>query len=294
MAAQVTDVFRDASQLWRNWQQVFPRCDQRDCRAGRNLWFRLWRKYRGVRMRNTWYCTIDCFEKAAGQLFVEMMEGTLEQPEVKHRVPLGLLMVSRGQLQPEQLGRALEEQRLAGHGKLGHWLQQLGFSTEQQVTASLALQWACPVFPLQGSVIPACAQMLPLPLLEAFRMMPVYYAGATRSLYIGFTEKVDYLMLSHIERMLDCKTQPCVVSPKALARILERLGEKPRASEVRFAAAMDADEMARITRGYVAKLGAEEVRSTAYGDYLWLRLLHGRNATSLLFRRARLLGTAVD
>ena len=235
-------------------------------------------------MRNTWYCTIDCFENAATQTFAEMMTYEPEAPEVKHRVPLGLLMVSRGQLRPEQLRRALEQQRLAGRGKLGHWLQELGFSSEQQVTANLALQWACPVFPLRPGIVPACAWMLPLPLLESFRMLPVHFAPAAHSLYIGFTEKIDYVMLSHIERMLDCKTQPCIVSPQLLEKVLEQLREKPRSREIQFEVAMEPEEMARITRGYVAKLGAEEVRSTAYGHYVWLRLLHQKNATNLLFR----------
>jgi len=264
---------------------MFPPCELPDCRTGHNAWSRLWHRRRGVRMHNTWYCSAECFESGAAQAFAEMLARIAEQSPVKHRVPLGLVMISRGQLSPQHLRVALEAQRVAGRGKLGYWLKELGFSTQQQVTSSLALQWASPVFALRSTFVPGCARILPLPLLESFRMLPVHYVAATHALYIGFAEKIDYVMLSGIEQILDCRTRPCIVNPEALEKILEQLRQRPRSGEIQFHARIEPEEMARITREYATKLGAEEVRSIVCGEYLWLRLVGGRSATSLLFRR---------
>ena len=40
---------------------------------------------------------------------------------------------------------ALEAQRRARYGKIGEWIEKLGFATEKEVTTALALQWGCPV-----------------------------------------------------------------------------------------------------------------------------------------------------
>jgi hypothetical protein len=285
VAAQVADIFRHSVRLRQNWQDMFPRCEHPSCSAAQNLWHRLWHTQRGIRMQNTWYCTPECFENGAAQHFAEMLAQPGEQAPVKHRIPLGLLMISRGQLTSPQLRHALQVQRSAGHGKLGHWLKELGFSGEQQITAGLALQWACPVFALSSSIVPVCVSMLPLPLLESFRMLPVHYVAATRSLYIGFAEKIDYVVLNAIEQMLDCRTHACMVAPGALEDILEQLRQRARPGEICFAAPTDPEEMARITRGYVTRLGAEGVRARACGNYIWLRVRGRRSATSLLFRR---------
>ena len=42
--------------------------------------------------------------------------------------------------------------------------------------------------------------------------------------------------------------------------------------------------MARITCGYVLKLGAEEVRAVACGGHVWVRLSAGPDVANLLFR----------
>ncbi len=76
-----------------------------------------------------------------------------------HRVPLGLVLLSRQQLTAEQLRAGLAAQRSAGRGRIGEWLQTLGFASEQQVTSALARQWSCPVW--RASVLHPGAALRP-------------------------------------------------------------------------------------------------------------------------------------
>jgi hypothetical protein len=62
---------------------------------------------------------------------------------------------------------------LPRYGKIGEWIEKLGFATEQEVTTALALQWGCPV---ASSFDPSAMHSpgsIPLPILEAFQMLPL-------------------------------------------------------------------------------------------------------------------------
>jgi hypothetical protein len=51
------------------------------------------------------------------------LNGRGNAPEIhRHRIPLGLVMLEQGWITSGQLRQALEAQRAAGAGRLGHWL----------------------------------------------------------------------------------------------------------------------------------------------------------------------------
>ena len=61
------------------------------------------------------------------------------------RKPLGQLLLAKGLIQPEQLERALEEQKRSGHQKLlGEVLVEMHMCTEDQITESLAQAYGVP------------------------------------------------------------------------------------------------------------------------------------------------------
>ena len=167
---------------------------------------------------------------------------------------------------------------LRRYGKIGEWIEKLGFATEQEVTTALALQWGCPVassFDLSTIQSPGS---IPLPILEAFQMLPLNYAAATNILYLAFGERVDHAALYAIEKILDCRTQPCVAGRKSIARQLDSMRQLPRPCEVEFGPMNDLAEMARIASSYTARLSPEQVRLSRVGRFIWLRLDVNRDA----------------
>lgn len=277
---------------WDSWfsgmrsrcHQALPRCGERECSLARRTWRRIrWWNAR-IRLHGCWYCAPQCFENAARQCFFRVSAVVVPPARVQHRIPIGLLMLSRGQLTNRQLRSALEAQQASGRHRIGEWMEKLGFATEQQVTAALGLQWACPVLAPGANRDAGCARLLPHRLLERFRMLPVQFVAATRVFHLAFSDGIDYPALYAIEQMLDCRTEPCLVSRSTMDQALERMGHEPRSGDMLFESWRDPAEMARITCGYVLKLGAEDVRIVGCGEYIWVRLEAGREVINLLFQ----------
>lgn len=239
------------------------------------------RRSRGLKMEGDWYCSGECLEAAVRQRLSRLQPWT-PLPR-SYRVPLGLLLVARGQISYQQVRQGLEAQRRAGRGRLGEWMQELGLAREEEVTAALAAQWGCPVFPLAGNRIPECASLLPLALMERYGVLPVHYAAGRRDLYLGCAERREHSLFYAVERMLGCRTHAAVVGGKAMKEILERLHQVARPRELVFGNVRDPAERARITRSYAQRVGAEEVALTQAAELVWVRLSSAQGPTDLLF-----------
>jgi hypothetical protein len=103
--------------------------------------------------------------------------------------------------------------------------------------------------------------------------------GASEAI-LAFGERVDHAALYAIERILDCRTQPCVAGRKSVARKLETMRQLSRPSAVEFGPMNDLAEMARIAASYTARLSPGQVRLCRIGRFIWLRLDVGQNVRS--------------
>jgi Type II secretion system (T2SS), protein E, N-terminal domain len=248
-----------------------PPCALSSCSRAQSLWQRLRRQPTGAFLQDVFYCKPQCMESALiGQL--SQLRGMASTPQRMNRIPLGLMMVARGTLTHLEVRAALEAQRRARHGKIGEWIEKLGFATEQEVTSALALQWGCPVASsFDPSMIQAVGN-IPLPILEAFQMLPFNLVAATNTLYIAFGERVDHAALYAIGKILQCRTQPCVAGRKIVARQLDLMRQLPRPADVEFGPISDLAEMRRIAASYTSRLSPEQVRIVRVGKFIWLRL----------------------
>ena len=283
-----TAYFNSLSLAWRQfWLRRAPRCELRDCIGSRSLWLRVRGQSRRVMIAGAWYCLDGCLERVLSEALRRNLSA-VKRRTGPHRVPLGLQLLSRDQLTAEQLRAALAAQRAAGRGRIGEWLQALGFVTEQQVTAALARQWSCPVL-LGENLAPQPARTFEIPgtLLEAFAIVPVDYVAATRTLFIAFSEGIDYSVLYAIEQMLGCRTEPCLAVPSHLRCSLQALVAHGGESDLVFDRTADVAELARIVRSYCLRVSASEIRVATCGARIWVRLLRpGRRPLDLLFRLA--------
>jgi hypothetical protein len=266
------------------WRSHLPRCANSACQVRHRVWRKLWQRHWGVYVHEDWYCSPQCLDWALEKKLASHGNTPTTIAPVRHRIPLGLMMLSRGQLTNTQLRSALEAQRLQG-GRLGDWLGKLGYATEQQITAALGLQWACPVLPLLSAGEMQYARMLPSCLLQHFRMWPIRFVAQTKMLYIAFSEKVDYGALQAIGQTLGCNTGACLATDGDMRCVLERLESERFNNEFLFESVSDPAEMARIAGGYVLKLGVRRVRMAFCGEHIWLRLQAGQEYTDLLFHR---------
>jgi hypothetical protein len=226
-----------------------------------------------VQLEGSRYCIEHCLERALGEALYRV-RSLAERPAPAHRVPLGLQLLSRQQLTFEQLRSALDAQRSAGRGRIGEWLQKLGFVAEPQITAALARQWSCPVLRQDYSQSkPGGTPQIPVALLQNFFMIPIHFVESAAILHLAFGDRPDYSALYAIEKMLDCRTEHCLASPGFVRSRLQSLSLRRNQAEAVFDCPADGSEFARIVRSYCSRLAPSEIRLAACGPFLWVRLL---------------------
>jgi Type II secretion system (T2SS), protein E, N-terminal domain len=261
-------------------------CENQNCPFKTTLRKFLQRRHNeGVFLQGRWYCSLDCFEHGITPVFAELIKHHDEPLPRQHRIPLGLMLLGRGAINESQLKTALQVQRTEGTERLGHWLVRLGVVSDQDVSAALAAQWGCAVFPLEHDRrYRECSHMLPLALLESSRMLALHYLPANQWLYLGFSENIDHTAIYSIERLLSSRTQPCVVSESAMKQAMDEIRGMSHPREIVFETLRTAAEMARTIRDYAVNLDAQELLLARPRHFLWARLKASGHAWDLMFR----------
>lgn len=268
----MTAPFHLLHEAWHEvWRRAAPACQRCDAVRPRSGWQRMHLRSSGVRLHGVRYCGTECLRQAVLEMIEQSRPAQRRTAIASHRVPLGLVMLSRQQLSSEQLRSALEAQRKAGGGKIGEWLQQLGFASELEVTAGLARQWGCPLLRCEDSNLQADhCPAIPLALLESFQMIPVEAGESNRTLLIAFSGGVDHTALYAIERMLGYHTEPCLIPGSRLRQGLLTLAGIRVSDDVVFDRVEDS-ECAQIIGSYAAKLAARDIRLARCGKHIWAR-----------------------
>ena len=187
---------------------LFTMCSNPGCGSG---WLKLWRSRAVPVFEGGWSCSGACtalLVEAALRREVEARGTAVETHH--HRVPLGLAMLEQGWITNPQLRLALDAQKTAGGGRLGHWLVRQQGVNEQLVTRALGLQWSCPVLGLELHDPEGLTALLPRFFIDAFGALPLRVA-AERILYLGFEARLDPVLALAVERMTGLRVESGVV-----------------------------------------------------------------------------------
>ncbi|MGH9414639.1 MAG: hypothetical protein ACRD0Y_12995 [Terriglobales bacterium] len=253
----------------RRWNCMGPDCAERE---GLRSWCKLPPR---IQLQQGWCCGPECLEAAIALQARRLLRQIASRSPRPHRIPIGLLLLSHGQITQPQLRTALQSQQLHG-GRLGEWLVRQGAVSEAAIAAAVGLQWARPTFPLaETHAWRQYCGWVPLALLEALGMLPLYFAPSRRSLFVGFTQVVDSTALAALQLMLECKPLACIIADTAFTAALEELRNTPVKNGIEHVALTDVDgpaEIASITRQYARVAGARQIRIAAAGGYVWVRI----------------------
>jgi len=254
------------------WGKAPHKCGARGCAHIASTWSRLRSRRARICLHGVQYCVPECLEQAL-HAALRTAQPTAPKKGSAHRIPLGLQLLSRKQVTESQLREALAGQRAAGRGRIGDWLLEMGFASEQQITAALARQWSSPVLQTRTSPLnPALLPQIPKILLNLFQMVPVSFVTATTTLHIAFADGVDHSVLYAIERMLDCRTEHCVVPPSLLRESLLAIGERRSSTDFIFERVSSISELVSIVCNYAVRVSAREIRVATCPPYNWVRL----------------------
>jgi len=247
-------------------------CSNPKCASG---WLRLWRARQAPVFEGGWLCGPQCAKVCVRTAVLRELEGHNQPPAVhRHRVPLGLLLLSQRAITQPQLRAALARQKISG-GRLGMWLEREHGIAERLITRGLATQWGCPVLTLENHSPEKVAPLVPRLLIDALGFLPLRRAG-TALLYVGFEDRVDHCVNFAIERMTGLRVVAGVVDGRDFAAAhLRLLGAAfPPA---RMVEAAGVDSLAGTFTRILEETKPVEARLVRMRDYFWLRMWKRRD-----------------
>ena len=121
-------------------QQVFPQCASADCPRRSHMFPVYWMRSSGTEFDGRWYCSADCLQRSVRLAVQNHISRFLFERPRTYRLPLGLLLVNRGQITYAQLKEALRLQRQSG-GRLGNWLRQMNATSHSVPGWNVTSTW---------------------------------------------------------------------------------------------------------------------------------------------------------
>jgi hypothetical protein len=266
------------------WKDLVVRCGSPNCGLRLKVQPALLARFRGIQFERRWYHEPACLKDDLLARLRSLLSVGTASPR-QHRIPIGLLLVKRGVITPEDLRAALRLQRQAGVGNIGYWLQQVTNLDEEHLCAALSQQWGCPVFPLEGHTAPLLARNAPpYLLLESARAVPAFATLNGHEWHIAFSERIDHTLLYAWEQILQCKTYPCVARGSAVNEALELSQKRITRKEICFDSVRDPLEMASTICSYASQMDARQIKVERAVGHIWAALFQSNARRDLLFR----------
>lgn len=269
------DEYLPGAQAWsavqRRQASVAQRiCASDECAGG---WKMPWKNRRRPLFECQWGCSSQCLERIIrkslrrerGDVPISMQDNCAH----RHRVPLGLVMLAQGWITQVQLRKALDAQRSAGEGRIGEWLVRESGIGAAQVTRALAMQWSCPVLPMDGFTPSAMALAMPRVFIEDLGLLPLRVAGS-RILYLAFNHRLDASAAFALEKMSGLKVESGLMDEIQFDAARSRLIES-RFVEVTHGTASDADVLAAKIAAALEQMEPVDARVVRVHKRYWLR-----------------------
>jgi hypothetical protein len=190
------------------------------------------------------------------------------------RMPLGLILLSRGWISHRELQDALAAQRRAGHGRIGEWLHRLHGVSEVTVAKGLAIQWSCAVLPSGMPGLEPAPALIPAFLRKHYDFA-LWRQGPDASLYLAGKYRPEHAAARALEHILREPVHAAFIEDSAWccaemdATDATQLETPELESPGRDGVAAHISELIERVRPYDARL-------VRVHDHLWLRMWAGK------------------
>ena len=257
-----------------DWKGTFEP-QRRDCGNPEcsMAWAKPWKSRRRPIFEDQWGCGAKCLQtlirSAVRREVGEGVNSFAAAVPHRHRVPLGLVMLAQGWITHPQLRKALDEQRAAGGGKIGDWLQQGCGLSPETVTRGLSVQWSCPVLGIEGFAPKAMALVMPRVLIEEYAMLPLRLPRS-RALHVAFEDRLDASASFSLQQMTGLKVESGLLPAAEFAAARERLLECSFVPAVREQM-RDSEQMTTRIGELLEERQPVAARLVRVHEHFWLR-----------------------
>jgi hypothetical protein len=115
-------------------------------------------------------------------------------------------------------------------------------------------------------------------------MIPVHHLPASQHLYMAFVDRINYSALYAVDKMLECRTEPCLAVQSQVLQALNELRSRPHPVDILVASITDRRDLASTVLAHVLSVGATDVKVSGFDDFIWVRSLSPSGYTDMLFQ----------
>lgn len=267
--------------IQRSLSKMSATCSLDRCHS-RQMFRRIPGGRQGIQLGHLWYCSVDCFVEAASPMLAQFSSRRVVEMPRAPRLSLGLALLSKGHLTPEQLRIASSQSERCGES-LDATVARLGLVTDKQLAAARSAQWGYPVLAREhiGHIVQTD---IPHTILDAFSAVPFHYSPVARRILLGFVFRVEHVILEVIESITACRAEACFVTPSDLAEQSERLARLAGYDEIPVQDRCTPDQMARTLGRTAVDISAREARLACCKNHIWARLAGKSRTIDVIFR----------
>lgn len=133
---------------------------------------------------------------------------------------IGELLLKEKIITPEQLRKAIEEQKIMG-GRLGSTMVNLGFIKEQELINFLSKQYGVPAVNLhEFEIDPKVSRLVPFEICDKYNAIPINRAGST--LIVAMADPSNIFAIDDIKFLTGYNVEVVVASEAAIKDAIER------------------------------------------------------------------------
>ncbi|UFS72220.1 Flp pilus assembly complex ATPase component TadA [Geomonas sp. RF6] len=175
---------------------------------------------------------------------------------------IGEFLIANGDIKPEQLADALEQQKGTGK-RLGKLLVELGYTTEGQIVAALHHTLGIDCVDLKNCVVHREALLLvPKDLAEKKHLVPLRVEG--RRLLVAMVDPLDYMTIQEISFRSGLTVAPLVAAESVIHDLMEKYyGSSARIVELLTTLPADEVEAIKEVRLDAVQQGRDEIIDAA-------------------------------
>lgn len=247
---------------------IFPACVNPHCTSG---WLHLWRSRSSPVIEDGWSCSPGCTRAWIAELVHRERMGQSQRVAMhRHRVPIGLVLLTEGWISHSDLRKALDAQRAGASVRIGAWLMEHCGLEERRITQALGIQWNCPILTIGKEHKTPEISLVPRIFLETFGILPLRLSSAG-VLYVAFEDRIDHSLTLSLERMTGLRVEAGLVSCSEFLQAQKSI-LAARFPRTRLVEASSNEAIIDALTAIVEKEKPLQARIVRVHSFYWLRL----------------------
>jgi type IV pilus assembly protein PilB len=172
---------------------------------------------------------------------------------------LGEILLEKGVINSEQLEQALHEQKERGPGKkkIGNYLKELGYVSEEEICQALGIQFNLAVMSLEDIRIkPDVLDLVPENLARKFNILPLFVIG--KELTLAISDPTGIQIFDIVRAQSGCRVVPVIAPYSEITKFINKhYLQKIETSLKETAEETETKEISRTEIDELKKAGAD-------------------------------------